>query len=306
MDCSFLRCEHNPLITTRDLPYRANTVFNAGAADLETSVVLILRVESLSGRSHLIVARSEDGMTNWQIGDRAILHPDDGAAYEEYGVEDCRITYLEDREVWAITYTGVHYAGHSIGVALTRDFRTVERLGLAFPSDNKNAVLFPRKIDGYYAMLHRPASGGGSIWIAYSPDLIYWGRSAMVVPPRGGPWWDGTRVGAGVTPIETECGWLIIYHGVKGMVSGPIYRIGAALLDLENPSRMIARSRRWLMGPEEPYERMGDVPNVVFPCGGFVRGRDIWMYYGAADASVCLATITVDEILNTVLSEPVF
>ncbi|MBN1670038.1 MAG: glycosidase [Kiritimatiellae bacterium] len=305
MDCSFLRCEKNPLITKDDLPYRANTVFNAGAADLGDEVVLVMRVESLSGRSHLIVARSEDGITNWRVSDRALVHPDDGDMYEEYGVEDCRVTYLPDKGVWGLTYTACHCAGHSIAVALTSDFRNIERLGLAFPSDNKNAVLFPRKINGLYAMLHRPASGGGSIWIAYSPDLIYWGRSEMVVPPRGGPWWDGLRVGAGVTPIETECGWLVLYHGVKGMVSGPIYRVGAVLLDRENPARMIARSRRWFLGPETSYERLGDVGNVVFPCGGFVRGSELWVYYGAADSSVCLATISVPDMLDTVLSEPV-
>lgn len=305
MESSFTRCDKNPLITPGDLPYRANTVFNAGAADLGDEVVLVLRVESMSGRSHLICARSDDGITNWRVADRALVHPDDGYLYEEYGVEDCRITYIEDRKAWGLTYTGVHHAGHSISVSLTRDFRSVERLATAFPSDNKNAVLFPRKIDGMYAMLHRPASGGGSIWIAFSPDLIYWGRSAMVIPPRGGPWWDGLRVGAGVTPIETDCGWLVIYHGVKHMVNGPIYRVGAALLDLEDPSRLVARSRRWFLGPEVSYERTGDVPNVVFPCGGFVRGEDIWIYYGAADASVCLATIRLVDMRDAVLSEPV-
>jgi predicted GH43/DUF377 family glycosyl hydrolase len=189
-------------------------------------------------------------------------------------------------------------------VALTRDFETVERIGLAFPPNNKDAALFPRKFDGLYAMLHRPVVGGGSIWIGYSPDLVYWGKCQVVIPVRGGPWWDGRRVGAAV-PIETEAGWLVIYHGVKEVVGGPIYRFGAALLDLDEPHRMIARARRWLLAPREPYEQMGDAPNVVFPCGGFVRGEELWVYYGAADSSICLATARLEDVLEVVLAEPV-
>ena len=143
------------------------------------------------------------------------------------------------------------------------------------------------------------------MWSSYSQDLIYWGRPTVVLPVRGGPWWDGVRVGAGLPPIETEDGWLIIYHGVKEAVRGPIYRIGAALLDLEEPHRVIARARRWLLSPEMDYERTGDAPNVVFSCGGIVREGKLWMYYGAADSSICLATAELSDILDLVKSEPV-
>lgn len=296
----FKRCESNPLITTKNLMYPANTVFNAGAADLGEKVALLIRVESCSGRSHLTLALSEDGITDWHVEDWALLHSDDGYPHESYGVEDCRITWMEDLKSYALTYTAYSEHGPSVGIAMTLDFRSVERISIAFPPDNKDAVLFPRKIHGNYAMLHRPSVGGGSIWIGYSPDLVYWGKSEVVIPVRGGPWWDGYRVGAGLPPIETEYGWLIIYHGVKEMVYGPIYRVGAALLDIEDPSKLVGRTKYYIMTPEESYERMGDVPNVLFPTGGFVREKDLWMYYGGADACVCLATAQISEILDAI------
>jgi len=301
----FKRSEYNPLISTHDLPYQANAVFNAGAADLGDEVVLLLRVESTSGRSHLTVARSKNGLTGWQVADRALLHPAQDFPHESFGVEDCRITRMEDMDAWGLAYTAYSEHGPGIGVALTRDFETVERIGLAFPPDDKDAALFPCKFGGLYAMLHRPAVGGGSIWVGYSPDLVFWGRCEVVVPLRGGPWWDGKRVGVGLPPIETEAGWLVIYHGVKEVIGQPIYRFGAALLDLKDPRRMIARARRWVLTPREPYEQMGDAPNVVFPCGGFIRGDELWVYYGASDSSICVATARMADLLEIVLAEKI-
>ncbi|MFH1730928.1 MAG: glycosidase [Planctomycetota bacterium] len=300
----FTRDPGNPLITARDLPYQANAVFNAGAADLGDQVVLLVRVETTSGRSHLIVARSKDGFANWQFEDRALLHPAQGFPYETNGVEDCRITWLAEKDCWGIAYTA--YSDHGPGVALatTTDFETAERIGMVLPPDDKNAALFPRTFDGLYAMLHRPSVGGGSVWISYSPDLVYWGKPDVVIPARGGPWWDGVRVGAGLSPIETDAGWLVIYHGVKDVVGNPIYRLGAALLDRDEPHRLIGRARRWLLSPQEPYERTGDAPNVVFTSGGFVRGDDLWVYYGAADSCICLATAKLADVLAAVTNEP--
>lgn len=302
---NFKRCTQNPLITSKDIPYQVNTVFNAGAADLGNEVLLLLRVESCSGRSHLTVARSKDGMNDWQIEDKALMHPGEAFPYEEFGVEDCRITWMKELDAWIVVYTAYTEHGPAIGIAKTKDFRSVERTGIAFPPDNKDGAMFPRKINGLYAMLHRPSVGGGSIWIGYSPDLTFWGKSDVVVPIRGGPWWDGIRVGAGLPPIETDKGWLLIYHGVKLLPGGPIYRMGAALLDLEKPHKLIARARRWLFAPDEQYERIGDVPNVVFPCGGFVRGNDLWVYYGAADSSICLATFPLKELTDAILREKI-
>ncbi len=297
----FERSEHNPLITVKNVPYQANTVFNAGIADLGNEVLALVRVESTSGRSHLICARSPDGI-DWKFEDRALLHSAQGFDYEANGVEDCRLTWMNDLDAWGITYTAYSDQGPCVAIAITKDFKTTNRLGVVYPPDNKNAVLFPRKFGDMYAMLHRPSVGGGSVWISYSPDLVYWGKPQVVIPVHGGPWWDGMRVGAGLPPIETKAGWLVIYHGVKHAAGDPIYRLGAALLDLEEPHRLIGRTRRWLLGPQEPYERTGDAPNVVFATGGFVRNGRLWMYYGAADSCICLATAELASIVDITLN----
>jgi len=301
---TFVRNPQNPLITVHDIPYQANAVFNAGAADLGGEVLLLVRVETTSGRSHLIAARSKDGVSDWQFEDRALLHPAQGFDYETNGVEDCRITWIAEKDCWVIAYTA--YSDHGPGVALatTKDFRSAERIGMVIPPDDKNAALFPRTVNGLYAMLHRPSVGGGSVWISYSPDLVYWGKPDVVIPVRGGPWWDGVRVGAGLSPIETEDGWLVIYHGVKQVVGNPIYRLGAALLDINEPHRLIGRARRWLLSPQEHYERTGDAPNVVFTSGGFVRGDELWIYYGAADSCICLAKAKLSDVLAAVTNAP--
>lgn len=299
----FTRNEHNPLITARDLPYQANAVFNTGAVDVEDEILLLLRVESCSGRSHLIPARSRDGITDWEIAERALLHPEQDCQYETNGVEDPRITRMEELDLWALAYVAFSDHGPGIALATTKDFRTVERTGLVMPPEDKNPALFPRRFGGLYAMLHRPYAGG-SIWISFSPDLVFWGKPELVIPSRGGPWWDGTRVGAGPQPIETEAGWLIIYHGVEIVADRSIYRLGAALLDIENPQRVIGRSRRWLLGPQEPYEQSGNAPNTIFTCGAVVRGNELWIYYGAADCSVCLATAKLSDVLSVIRNEP--
>lgn len=301
----FVRSEKNPLITVAELPYQANTVFNAGAADMGNEVLLLVRVESCSGRSHLIVARSDDGITNWRFNERALLHAADGRWEEERGVEDPRLTWMEELNCWIITYTAYGPEGPGIALAKTTDFTTVKRQGLIFPPEDKNGTIFPETFDGSYAMLHRPGGGGKSIWLAYSPDMVHWGNQQVVLPARGDPWWDGVRVGAGMTPIKTKDGWLLIYHGVKELAGDPIYRLGAALTDLKEPHRLIARARRWLLSPQETYERFGDAGNVVFTCGGFVRGDEVWCYYGAADSSICLARAKLSDILNLVKEESV-
>ena len=299
----FVRNEQNPLITAENLPYQANAVFNAAAADLGDEVLLLLRVESCSGRSHLIVARSRNGVTGWKVENRALLHSEQGTPYEANGVEDCRLTWVEELDSWVLTYTAFGTEGPGIALAKTRDFRTLERIGLVFPPDDKNGVLFPQRFDGYYAILHRPCRNG-SVWLAYSSDMIHWGRHQIVLSVRGGPWWDGVRVGAGLPPIKTDEGWLLIYHGVKELAGDPIYRLGAGLLDLEEPNLLIGRARRWLLSPQKPYERFGDAPNVVFACGGFVRAGELWVYYGAADSSICLAKAKVADILDMIEEQP--
>lgn len=296
----FARSEHNPLITFRDMPYPCNTVFNPGATEFEGETLLLLRVEDLEGRSHLTIARSKDGETDWRIDDCPFMHPcEQDVPYEDYGIEDARITYLEEIGKYIIAYTGYSPLGAGVALATTQDFKSVERLGLVLAPTNKDAAVFPRKINGKYWMLHRPAAGDiEHIWLTECEDLVHWGHPWMVINERGGPWWDGHRVGANTIPIETDEGWLILYHGVKQFPAGPCYRMGAALLDLEDPRRLIARLPYWILGPHEPYETSGDVPNVIFSNGHVQKGDTLYVYYGAADSSICLATGSISEILE--------
>lgn len=296
----FKRSKYNPIITYHDMPYLCQAVFNPGATMIAGETVLVLRVEDLQGKSHLTVARSKDGVTGWKIENEPLMSPNQEAGpYEEFGCEDPRVTYLEELGQWVIAYTA--YSGFGAGVALaaTKDFKTAGRFGLVLAPNNKDAAIFPRKIKDRYWMLHRPSAGDiQHIWLNQSTDLVHWGRPWCVIMERGGPMWDGNKVGASTIPIETSEGWLIIYHGVKQFAAGPTYRVGAALLDLEDPRRLIARLPHWVLGPHAHYEVTGAVPNVVFPCGHTVVGDEIRLYYGAADSCTCLATGHVSELLD--------
>ncbi len=301
MDSLFKRCAHNPLLGAKDLPFEAHGVFNAGAADLGSQVVLLLRIEDMDGRSHLRAAFSDDGIQNWHIAGEPLLHPSDGYAYEAWGVEDCRINVIGNEPFFLLTYTAYSEYGPSLALAKTEDFKTVERMGIIFPAPNKNGVIFPRKFEDQYVLLHRPGiSDFSHIWSAYSYDLKYWGNIRPFLPARGGAFWDGSKIGPGIPPLWTNAGWLLIYHGVKQTVNGYVYRAGTALLDSENPHSVIGRTKGALLAPEAPCERSGDVPNVIFPCGGFIRGDECWVYYGAADTCVCLARAKTDAILRAV------
>ncbi|MBI2844653.1 MAG: glycosidase [Armatimonadetes bacterium] len=297
----FQRSEHNPIITFRDIPYACNTVFNPGATLVDGETLLLLRIEDLQGRSHLTVARSKDGITGWRIKDRPLISPDEADnPYEQFGCEDPRLTYLEDIGKWIIAYTAYSRFGAGVALATTEDFESAERLGLALAPNNKDGAMFPQKIDGRYWMLHRPVVGDvGHIWLTASFDLKHWGCVCCVIEERGGPWWDGYKVGAATIPIQTEDGWLILYHGVKQFPAGPMYRMGVALLDLEDPQRLVARLPYWVLGPHESYEMMGEVPNVVFPCGHVRKDDDLYVYYGAADTTICVAKASVSELLQS-------
>ena len=189
-----------------------------------------------------------------------------------------------------------------MSLALTEDFKTFQRLGQVLPPENKDATLLPHKVDGRWAMLHRPVptTSWPSIWISFSPDLKHWGDHRIVVEARHGPWWDANKIGLSPPLIETEQGWLMLYHGVRQTVSGSIYRVGLALLDGENPRKCMRRSSEWIFYPDLDYERLGDVPNVAFPCG-YTLGEDgdaLNLYYGAADTSIGLATGSVAGMLD--------
>ena len=293
------RWEGNPAITMEDIPFRANTVFNGAPIVTEDGVYLLLRIEGQHGYSFFALARSTDGF-NFSIDEKPVMLPaKEGpfARYEIKGIEDPRVTILED--TCYVVYTAVGKCGPRIALAKTTDYVNYERIALISEPGNKDGLLFPRKIRGRYARFDRPIGlGKGCIWVSYSPDLINWGCSEEVIKPHEG-FWDEFRIGASVTPIETDEGWLEIYHGVKMTSAGPIYRIGAVLLDLDYPSKVIKRSSRPILSPRAEYERIGDVGNVCFACGAVMADDgEMKIYYGAADTSICVATCTLDQILT--------
>ncbi|MBN1807825.1 MAG: glycoside hydrolase family 130 protein [Planctomycetes bacterium] len=293
------RWEGNPIISVEHMPFRANTVFNGTPIPNEDGVYMLLRVEGRRGYSFFALARSDDGL-HFVVDDKPVMLPaTDGpfAVYEEAGIEDPRVTFVEG--TCYVLYTVAGNCGPRIALAKTEDYVHYERIALVSEPGNKDGVLFPRKVGGRYVRLDRPIGlGRGSIWVSYSPDLVNWGDSQVIVPPRGG-YWDSYRVGASVPPIETPEGWLEIYHGTKMTSAGPIYRIGTVLLDLDNPSRVIKRCLEPILSPREYYERIGDVGNVCFACGAVISGDgQVKIYYGAADTSICVATCTMDDLVR--------
>ncbi len=297
------RSRFNPILTAADWPYPVHAVFNPGATRLKDgSTLLLCRVEDRRGLSHLCTARSRDGVSDWIIDAKPTLSPDPDRYPEElWGIEDPRITFVEELQKYAVVYTAVGRGGPGVAMALTEDFRTFERLGLLLQADDKDAALLPRRIDGNYALIHRPTDDSGAhIWISYSSDLRTWGRRRMVLEARQGAWWDAKEVGLSPPLIPTPRGWLMIYHGVRHTTSGCLYRLGLALLAPDEPERCLLRGEPWIFGPETPYERFGDAGNVAFPCG-YTLGSDgdrLNVYYGAADTSIAVATGSVSELLR--------
>ena len=220
---------------------------------------------------------------------------------EIWGIEDPRITYVPELGQYAVAYTSFARGGPGVSLALTYDFLSFKRFGVIMPPEDKDAALLPRRINGYWALIHRPMTAlGAHMWISYSPDLQHWGNHKVILEARRGGWWDANKIGLCSPPIETPKGWLMIYHGVRQTASGSIYRLGLALFDLENPEICLQRGDSWMFGPEAPYERTGDVHDVVFPCGQTIGedGDTINLYYGAADSSVALATGSIRRLLT--------
>jgi predicted GH43/DUF377 family glycosyl hydrolase len=290
----------NPILTKHDVPYPVETVHNAGVVKRRDGrYVMLFRAHRRNGRSVIGLAQSENGF-RFHVDDEPFLVPAEKgvfAEYEEFGVEDPRICFFED--AYWITYSA--YSRHGVRVALARtdDFRKVERVTLFTECDNRNVVLFPRKFEDTYARLQRPHTqiSPWSIWIAYSPDLVHWGDARVVMKPA--PYhWDEMKVGPGATPIPTGDGWLHIYHGVFRTMDGAVYRLGVALHDLADPSRIIGVADDWILQPEDPWERTGYVHNVVFTCGAV--GEDdgtVKIYWGGADTVMCAGTARVDELV---------
>lgn len=248
----------------------------------------------LSTLSHLRLLSSEDGV-NFVDSGKPILQGE--TELETFGIEDCRVASFEDGR-FLLTYTAVSAHGYGVGLRVTRDWETFENLGIIIAPSNKDCAIFEEKVSGQYVCLHRPSGvivGGHFMWLGWSPDLKHWGNHTCIAQTRPGKW-DSARIGAGCAPIKTDKGWLVIYHGAD---QTPRYCLGAMLLDLENPAKVIARSEEPLMEPNAIYEQQGFFGNVVFTNGHLVEGDTIMMYYGASDTVICQATLSVAEILES-------
>ena len=302
----FRREESNPILTAAEWPYTVNAVFNPGAIlGPSGETILLVRVEDRAGYSHLTVARSDDGITDWKIESQPLIHAaSDG--YQDWGAEDPRLTEIDGR--YYIAFTGLSPSGPLVVLARTEDFLSYERCSVVSTPEDKDAALFPVRFDDRYALFRRPVASSShgaapDMWISFSPDLTHWGDHRVVIRSRRSGHWDREKVGLGPPPLETPAGWLILFHGVKSTAAGSLYRAGLALLHREDPTVVMGRSDEWVFGPEAPYELLGDVPGVVFPTG-WVQLRDgvVRMYYGAADTTVAAATAVVDELVAFVES----
>jgi predicted GH43/DUF377 family glycosyl hydrolase len=306
----FRRHPANPILTAADWPTDVNVVFNPAAVVVGGETVLLARVESRSGISHLDVARSKNGVDGWTVESEPLLAPTPGNASEQWGFEDARAVWVEELGRYVVSCTAYGPEGPAVFLATTEDFSTVERIGIVVAPEDKNAALLPERVGGKWILFHRPTSGFAAthagISLSRSTDLRSWSAPEVVMQPRHGAWWDSLRIGIGPPLLKTAHGWLLIYHGVKETVAGAIYRVGLALLDLEDPTRVLRRTTEWVLSPREPYERSGDVPNALFPCGVVhdEPSGELRLYYGAADTSICLATASFDDVLSAVLAAP--
>lgn len=300
------RYERNPILTKADVPYPVETVHNAGVAKFGDRYVMVFRSHLRNGRSILGLAESEDGF-RFRVRPKPFLTPADQgpfAAYEEFGVEDPRICFL-DGAYW-ITYSAYSRHGVRVALARTEDFERVERIALITQADMRNVVLFPARFGGRYARLDRPHSqiAPWSIWISYSPDLVHWGDSRILIKPLAYHW-DEMKVGPGATPIRTAEGWLNIFHGVFKTMDGAIYRLGVALHELEDPARLIGVADDWILQPEDPWEVTGYVHNVVFTCGAVAEeDGSIKIYWGGADTVICAGTAQASELVRLCREKP--
>ena len=297
------RYSGNPVIQRHAIP-TSNSVFNSAVVPFGDKYAGVFRCDSRALEMNIYAGFSDDGI-NWSIEPEPLKFEGDPYVTRCEYRYDPRVCEIDGR--YYITWCN-GYHGPTIGVGYTDDFKTFYQLENAFLPYNRNGVLFPRKIGGKYAMLSRPSDTGhtafGDIFYSESPDLTYWGRHRFVMGRAGG--WQSLKIGAGPVPIETDEGWLLIYHGVILTCNGYVYRVGCALLDLEEPWKVKMRSKHYILGPEEIYELAGDVPNVTFPCAALAdaeTGR-IAIYYGCADSVTGIAFTTVDELIEHMKKYP--
>ncbi|MBN2137424.1 MAG: glycoside hydrolase family 130 protein [Sedimentisphaerales bacterium] len=299
------RYQGNPILTKEDIPYKVETVHNAAVAKYNGKYVMLFRSHLDTGRSIIGIADSEDGF-DFKSRPMPFMVPAKEplfCEYEEFGVEDPRITFIDD--TYYITYSAYSRHGVRIGLAKTADFEILERVTFISEADYRNTVIFPEKIKGRYAKLNRPNSevSPWSIWISYSPDLVHWGDAKVVIKPVKYHW-DEMKIGPGAPPIKTEKGWLNIYHGVFPTMDGCIYRLGVALHDLEDPAKVIGVGDRWILQPEDPWEVVGYVHNVVFTCAAIPESDGtIKLYWGGADKVMCAGTAVINDLVNLCLTD---
>ncbi len=299
------RYQANPIIARNALP-ESNSIFNSAVVPFGDRFAGVFRVDDRS-RAMRLHAGFSDNAIDWQINPTPITFQKTSSALAifEYGY-DPRVCWIEDR--YYVTWCNGYVDQPTIGIAWTHDFETFHQMENAFLPHNRNGVLFPRKINGRYVMLSRPSDNGhtafGQIFLSQSHDLEYWGHHRHVMSPVAG--WESLKIGAGPVPIETDQGWLLIYHGVRQSCNGYVYAFGAALLDLEQPWKVIARTRSYLLAPWRDYECVGDVANVVFPCAAMLDGETgrLAIYYGVADTATALAFAQINELLDLMKDNP--
>ncbi|MFZ2539063.1 MAG: glycoside hydrolase family 130 protein [Oscillospiraceae bacterium] len=295
------RYDQNPIIE-RDAQKNSNSIFNSAVVPWEDGFIGVFRCDSRSRSMDIFVGRSKDGI-NWEFEDEAITFQgeDPEILNREYRY-DPRVVKIEDK--YFVTWCN-GYHGPTIGIAYTYDFVTFHQCENAFLPYNRNGVLFPRKIDGKYAMLSRPSDTGhtpfGDIFYSQSPDMVYWGKHRYVMGTINDDCsaWQSKKIGPGPVPIETDEGWLLFYHGVLNSCNGFVYSVGAVLLDINEPWKVLYRTKPYLLSPQKMYECIGDVPNVVFPCATLTDAESgkITIYYGCADTVTGLCFTTVDEVM---------
>ena len=292
------RYSANPIIPRNLIP-SSNSIFNSAVVPFQGTFAGVFRCDNKKREMNIHRGKSVDGFS-WKIDEQPIEWQFKNAENSRFEYRyDPRVGWLEDR--YYITWCN-GYHGPTIGIGYTFDFESFHFLENALLPFNRNGVLFPRKINGKYMMLSRPSDNGhtpfGDIYLSQSPDLIYWGEHRFVMGTKGG--WQSTKIGAGPIPIETPQGWLLFYHGVLTSCNGFVYSFGAALLDLDEPWKVIYRSAPYLLSPQTLYECVGDVPNVAFPCAALVdapTGR-ITIYYGGADTVTALAFTKLPDVMD--------
>jgi len=293
------RYNENPIVDRNPIPGVAR-IFNSAVMPYGDEFIGVFRGEQTNGIPYVYLGHSKDAI-HWDIEHEKVQFIDEnGEPFMPRYAYDPRLVKVED--TYYIIWCGDFY-GASIGIAKTKDFKTFIRIENPFIPFNRNAVLFPRKINGNFVMFSRPSDSGhtpfGDVFLSESPDMTYWGKHRHLMSP-GGNWWESVKVGGGAAPIETSEGWLVFYHGVSSTCNGFVYSIGGMILDIDQPSKIKYRCQTYLLTPEAPYEERGFVPNVCFPCATIhdpETGR-IALYYGAADSVVGLAFCELDDIID--------